>query len=103
MHLVLDDRTADADGAQCTVVIGFLERCGICSLIPALQRIERDHARVLVADECIAAPHISARLRGGGDDGAGGLLILRLEVLSDDAVLLHRTPWERITAACVLT
>ena len=47
-------------------------------------------------------PFVAAGLRRRGDDGAGGLLIFRLEVLADDPVLLDSTPRERVALACIL-
>ena len=71
-------------------------------LIPPLERVERHHVLVLPIDQRVAAPRVTARLRGRRNDRARRVLILGLEVLGDDTVLLHGASREWITAAGVL-
>src|SRR5450759_2868473 len=102
MQLVLDERSTDAQCRERTIVGRFRERRRGCGLVLPLEAVELYHARVLIADEHIAAPLVRTRLRRRGDDRARRLLILRLVVLADDTVLLNRVLREWIAATCVL-
>src|SRR5437016_13188174 len=72
-------------------------------LVSHLERIQRHQALVLEAEQDVPRPFVGAGLGGRRDDRARGLLIFRLVVLGDDAVLLDRASRERIAATSVLS
>ena len=111
VQLVLDDRAADAQRRERAVVRRLGERRRLARrasdavgdvLVAALEAVELHEALVLIAHERAAGPFVRARLRRRGDHRARRLLILRLEVLADDAVFLDRVLRKRIAAARVL-
>ena len=67
-----------------------------------LECVQRYQIFVLVAEIRVARPDVAAGLGRRRDDRARGLLVFRLEVLRDHAVLLHRVAREGIAAARVL-
>src|SRR5690606_8009562 len=81
------------------VLFAFVSRLWLTGL---REVVARDQALVLPVDERIAMKLVGAGFRARRDDGARCLLVLRLEVLSDDAELLHGVLRERIAAAGVL-
>src|SRR4029077_14260049 len=96
------DRTADAETDERPVVVRLRERCRGGVLERPLKRIERHQALVLIAEQHIPMPFVAAGLRRRRDDRARCLLVLRLEVLTDDPVLLNRAPREGISLTGVL-
>src|SRR5439155_18552445 len=71
-------------------------------LVSTLEGVKRHHISVLVAEDHIPGPNISTGLGGRRDDGARGLLVFSLEVLTDHPVFLNGAPGERIPLARVL-
>src|SRR5690606_29146303 len=94
---------ADAGAAQVAFVGRLLEPGGIGRLVRQLEGVERHRASALEGEERVPLPGIAARLGRGRDQRARRLLVLRLEVLADDAVLLDRVAGEGIAPARVLS
>ena len=97
MQAILNDRPAQAGAVLQTTHRGFFGAATTRDLVL------RHPVGILVEDEGVAVELVGARPRHGGDDGRTSLLVLGLEVLADDAKLLHRALREGGAAAVVLT
>ena len=96
VQAILDDRPAQAGAVLQTAHRGLFGAATTRDLVL------RHPVGVLVEDEGVAVELVGARPRHGGDDGRTGLFILGLEVLADDAELLHRALREWRSTAVVL-